>query len=73
MPTDYLVDCHNPEKFDSTIGTIGAAVLCQGGDGKYVQQEGHYIMRVYANEGYIEFAIKNQGYGTIVQKLDTLI
>lgn len=72
MPTDYLVDCANPEAFDKIINSWGA-VLCDGGNkGKYIQQEGHYIMRIMGNEGFIKFAIENQGYGKIIKKLEQL-
>jgi hypothetical protein len=73
MPTDYLVDCADPSMFDNTIQKLGTAMLFDGGNkGDYKKVDGYYLMRVYANEGYIEFAIKNQGYGTIVKKFDTL-
>lgn len=69
--TDYLVKCKNPKYFDQTVNMMGA-VLQQNQDDSYVQdKDGYYNMRVLGDAGFVEFAIKNQGYGEIIKKLDT--
>jgi len=58
----------NPAAFDKTIQSIGACALLQKADGSYeTDADGNYTLRIFANAGYIKFAITNQGYGTIVQ------
>ncbi len=58
----------NPAPFDKTVQSIGACALLQKADGQYeTDADGNYTLRIFANAGYIKFAINNQGYGTIVQ------
>jgi len=72
--TDFLVECRNPEAFDKTIQELGAAALIDGGNkGNYVKKDGYYVMRVFANKGFIKFAIENQGYGKVIKELDKLV
>jgi len=67
--TDYLIECGNPKAFDRTINDMGA-MLEQDASGGYNLYEGkYYKMRVLSNPGFLEFAIKNQGYGKIIRKL----
>lgn len=68
--TDFLIECGNPEAFDRTIQSLGAAALVGGPD--YIKKDGYYVMRVFGDSGFIKFAVKNQGYGKIVKELDTL-
>jgi len=73
-PKDFLIECGNPEAFDKTIQQLGAAVLVGGGTEQgYIQKEGYYVMRVFANDGFLKFAIENQGYGKVIKELDELI
>lgn len=66
---DYLIECVNPEAFDRTVQSMGA-MLQQHSDDSYVKnKDGYYTMRVLGDPGYVEFAIKNQGYGKIIEKL----
>lgn len=47
------------------------AMLEQKANGEYVLYEGkYYRMRVLGNAGFLEFSIKNQGYGKIIRKLE---
>ena len=70
--TDYLIECGNPEAFDRTINSMGAAMLKQNADNSYPKTaEGYYTMRIIGDPGYIVFAIKNQGYGKVVNKLES--
>lgn len=70
--TDFLVECANPKAFDNTIQQLGAAALIQQGDG-YLKKDGYHVMRVFGDSGFVEFAIKNQGYGKVVKKLDQIL
>jgi hypothetical protein len=72
--TDFLVDCMNPSAFEKVISQLGPAVLVEdGGAGKYLMKDGHYVMRVMGDPGFVKFAIKNQGYGTIVEELTEIL
>ncbi len=58
----------NPAAFDKTVQSFGPCALLQKPDGSYeTDVEGNYTLRIFANVGYIKFAIAHQGYGTIVQ------
>lgn len=68
--TDFLIECNDPQAFDSIVQTLGTAVLYDGGTpGNYVKQDGYYIMRIFGDPGFIKFAISNQGYGKIIKEL----
>lgn len=68
---DFLVQCGNPEAFDKTIQQLGTAALIDAGTkGKYIQKDGHYVMRVFGNPDFLRFAIENQGYGKIIKELN---
>jgi len=67
--TDYLVNgFSNPEALDRTLNALGPAVLI-GVPGNYEKRDGYYVMRVFGNPGFIEFAVEHQGYCKIVKKL----
>ena len=58
----------NPAAFDKAAQALGACALVQNADGSYqTDADGNYTLRIFANAGFIKFAITNQGYGTIVQ------
>lgn len=67
--TDYVdlrVKTGNPVALDQIVQQW-AAVVAQEPDGSYVpDHEGAYTVRCYGNAGFVQFAITNQGYGTIV-------
>lgn len=69
---DFLIQCGNPKMFDQTINSLGAAALIQNDKDSYLQKEGYYVMRVFSNAGFIQFAIKNQGYGKVIREIDTM-
>lgn len=74
MATDFLVDTPNPAAVDQTLQQLpmGGAVLVQDGsaaDG-YLRHDGHYVMRVLGDPGFVMFACEQQSYCTIVRKLD---
>lgn len=67
--TDYIIETNNPEALDKIINAYGG-ILQQDYNGNYIKSnDGCYNMRIIGNPGYIEFMIKNQGYGKIIQKL----
>jgi len=67
--TDYLIDgFSNPSALDRTLNALGPALLI-GGPDHYEKIEGYYVMRVFGDAGFIEFAVKHQGYCNIVRKL----
>lgn len=72
--TDFLIQCGNPEAFDRTINSLGAAALVEnGGKGQYLQKDDYYVMRVFGDAGFLKFAIENQGYGKVVKELPELV
>lgn len=73
MAKDFLIECGNPEAFDRTINTMGAALVENGEKGNYLKKEGYYVMRVLGDAGFLKFAINNQGYGKVIKELDELV
>lgn len=70
MPQDFLIECGNPKAFDQTVNSMGA-MLQQDEKGNYVQYEGkYYRMRVLGDAGFLQFAIKNQGYGKVIKAIE---
>jgi len=75
MATDFLVDTPSPAAVDATLAQLpGGAVLLQDDteDG-YLRRDGHYVMRVFGDPGFVRFACEQQGYCTIVEQLDELV
>lgn len=71
MTADFLVDTPNPDALDQTLQSLGAVLVGGGMPEGYTQIDGHYVMRVLGDPGYVEFACTTQGYCTIVRRLDT--
>lgn len=71
--TDFLVKCGNPVGFNRTIMQMGAALIEDGAPDHYKMIDECYVMRVFGDPGYVVFAIKTQGYGTVVKPLEELI
>lgn len=67
---DILVDTRNPADLDRIVQQFGAAVV---GAPNYVQHEGHYVVRVFGDPGFVEFMINQQGYGSVIRRLDYLV
>ncbi len=68
--TDILVDTPNPENLDRIVQQFGAAVV---GGPNYITHEGHYVVRVFGNPGMVEFMMTQQGYATVVRRLEELL
>lgn len=68
---DIIVATHNPEALDRTMNSLGAVVM-QDEHGCYQQDgQGRYIVRVLQGDpGFVEFAIKSQGYGEVMGRGD---
>lgn len=66
--TDFLVDTPNPEALDRTLQSLGVVLIGGGMPGGYEQVDGHYVMRVLGDPGYVRFACESQGYCTIVRE-----
>lgn len=65
--TDILVKAKNPQILDETMNALGAAVI-QDTNGVYLIENGCYVVRAFGDSGFIEFAIKTQGYGKLCGK-----
>lgn len=70
--TDILVRVGSPDALNNTLsmlpGAGGAQVVFDGGEAKVI--DGCYIVRVdRAHAGFVEFAMRNQGYAEIVRVL----
>jgi hypothetical protein len=73
MPAiDYLVETPNPAALDLTLQQLGACLHCLEGNFYPKNSEGYYTMRIFGSEGYVKFAIEQQGYCKIIRKLDAL-
>jgi len=72
--TDYLVDVGHPQALDATLkllpGCTAAAVVGMP-EPKIV--DGHYVVRVFGDPGFFLYAMRQQGYCTIVRALDQLV
>lgn len=64
MKGDFLVDTGNPSALDATLQQMGAVLI--GGPNDFVVHEGHYVVRALGNPGFVRFAVKQQGYATVV-------
>lgn len=64
--TDLLVETSNPDFLDQSVNHLGAAVVGGGMPGGYSKESGAYIVRCFGDPGFIQFAIENQGWGTVV-------
>jgi len=62
---DFYVETGNPKMLDATVQQLGAAAIIQEGE-EYFRENGHYVMRIFGNPGFIKFACENQGYCRIV-------
>jgi hypothetical protein len=70
MAKEFLVETGNPKALDATLNQMGAALVQRGQD--YLQRDGHYVMRVLGDPGFVKFACEAQGYCTVVRELDEL-
>ena len=62
---DFEIDyAGNPEALDKTLMALGSCVLVGAPD--YVRRNGHFVMRVFGDPGYIKFACEQQGYCKIL-------
>lgn len=68
--TDLLVDTANPEALDRIVQQFGAAVV---GGPNYIRHEGHYVVRVFGNAGFVKFMLEQQGYAKVIRELDELL
>ncbi len=59
MFKEYLIEAKRPQVFDSLVKQLGQAQLVRNQNG-FKKQDGKFILRVYADQNYIEFSIKNQ-------------
>lgn len=65
---DYEIEYSgNPESLDRTLMSLGKAVLIGGPN--YIKRNGHYVMRVFGNPGYVKFACEHQGYCEILNEI----
>lgn len=69
MSEELLVETKNPSALDKTLNQMGG-VVGQDSDGKYepVKKDTYAVRSMSGDIGYLEFAIKNQGYGKVVGK-----
>lgn len=63
---ELLVRTENPEALDSTVQHFGAAVLGGGTTRGYATEDGAYVVRCFGDAEFVAFAIRHQGYGTVV-------
>jgi hypothetical protein len=46
---DFLIRCDNPERIDEVLRPLSAALLVYGWNGRYVCQDGCYVMRSFGD------------------------
>lgn len=68
--SDFLIECYNPKAFDQTVNSMGAMLQQNVDDSYFKTPEGYYVMRVLSDPGYVQFAIKNQGYGKVIKQIE---
>ena len=71
MINELIVETLNPKALDKTISYFGGLVE-QDENGNYVScgQNCYKVRSISNNVDFIRFAIKNQGYGKIINKKD---
>jgi predicted phage terminase large subunit-like protein len=67
MPVDVYVSTHNPAALDSFVQFYGAMLATDERGIYYQAANGMYLMRIFENAGFLQFAIENQGYGRITE------
>lgn len=72
--TDILVDVGNPVALDETLRALPGvvAMLIGGPEGPFKRVEDHYVVRVFGDPEMFEFMVTNQGYCTVVRRLEKL-
>ncbi len=68
--TDILVDTHNPAALDRAVQQFGAAVV---GGPDYIKHEGYYVVRTFMDPVMIEVVMTNQGYATVIRRLEKIL
>ena len=68
--TDILVDTANPEALDRIAQQFRSALV---GGPNFITHEGHYVLRCFGNPGIVEFILTQQGYATVVRRLEELL
>ncbi len=66
---DLIVEAADPALLDSTVAGLGQAQLVQDSDGRYVQNDGGWVVRCLKGcGGYVAYAIAKQGYGKVLRR-----
>ncbi len=74
VATDIIVATNNPKALDETLQSFGAVVVQSDLEtGTYMQRDGGYVVRCLGNPDFVEFVIKNQGYGQFIKRLPELV
>jgi predicted phage terminase large subunit-like protein len=66
LPNQIVVKAGNPAALDRTLNELGA-VIEQDDDGQYIARNGGWLVRVVGDVEFVKFAIRNQGYGEIIE------
>lgn len=69
---DILVRVRNPEALDATLRMLPGArarVLGVGEEGGPVVVDGCFVVRASGDPGFVEWAMRNQGYAEVVRRL----
>lgn len=71
MKKELIVKTKNPEALDKALHSLGGVVE-QVGKGNYVHySDGTVVVRsINGNVDFLKFAIKNQGYGEVIEERD---
>jgi hypothetical protein len=68
---DILVKTQSPDYLDQSVQAFGGAVVGGGMPGGYARIDGAYVVRCFGGtEGFITFAITEQGWGAVVGEFD---
>lgn len=74
--TDIIVETPNPAALDKTLQAFGAVVVQENvhtGNPTYMRREGGYVVRCLGPVDFVEFVIKNKGYGKLIKRLPELV
>jgi hypothetical protein len=69
---DFLVRCQNPDDFDEALRPLSAALLVDW-NGRYMQQDGCYVMRVYGDPARLRAALPKNWPCEIVDEYYALV
>ncbi|MBU1822844.1 MAG: hypothetical protein KKG00_15220 [Bacteroidetes bacterium] len=68
---DFLIRCQNPDAFDEALRSLSAALLVDW-SGRYMQQDGCYVMRAYGDPDYLQTELRQKRQCEVVGEYECI-